>query len=123
MEKLATFARGKPRKSVSIPCSWNGRTKPTSASERYSRCLIDYFVDSSFFRNSFADENSTSSSVQKQRRWCSIYLYRQAITTRGSRVTHDNHDNKVGGIGDAGDQVGYLGYANSTRIGDLEFQD
>jgi predicted aspartyl protease len=36
---------------------------------------------------------------------------------------HKIMDNKVGGIGDAGEQAGYLGYANSIRIGDLEFQD
>jgi tetratricopeptide (TPR) repeat protein len=36
---------------------------------------------------------------------------------------HKIIDNKVGGIGDAGEQAGYLGYANSIRIGDLEFQD
>ncbi|HTG27002.1 MAG TPA: retropepsin-like aspartic protease [Methylomirabilota bacterium] len=36
---------------------------------------------------------------------------------------HKIMDNKVGGIGDAGEQAGYLGYANSIKIGDLEFQD
>src|SRR3984893_14355715 len=46
--------------------------------------------------------------------------HRQAITSRCSRVTHDN---KVGEIGNARDQAGYLSYSNSIRIGDLEFQD
>jgi tetratricopeptide (TPR) repeat protein len=36
---------------------------------------------------------------------------------------HKIIDNKVGGIGDNGDQAGYLGYANSIKIGDLEFHD
>jgi tetratricopeptide (TPR) repeat protein len=36
---------------------------------------------------------------------------------------HKIIDNKFGGIGDSGDQAGYLGYANSIKIGDLEFLD
>jgi tetratricopeptide (TPR) repeat protein len=36
---------------------------------------------------------------------------------------HKISDSRVGGIGDAGDQPGYVGYADSIKIGDLEFHD
>src|SRR3981189_1338270 len=36
MAKLATFVRGRPKKSVSTPCSSNGRTKLTSVCKTFA---------------------------------------------------------------------------------------
>jgi tetratricopeptide (TPR) repeat protein len=64
--------------------------------------------------------NGTSSTLLLDTGAGGILINRRIAEKAG---IHKVTDSKFGGIGDAGDQPGYIGYADSIKIGDLEFRD